>query len=181
MGWDSFYALVDEALKAPVPDTEAKMITSRSRAIVSAATIATLASSALMLDACARNPAPAAWDGTASIEDKPLVVGFDNQAETYVDVYLVGQVREWRLGRVPPGMRSQLRIPKDAQQELMSGFVRLAVLAGSPYSAHVAREPRATFTIPEAASRVLAQEWTFRQSQLAAPEIFSRPGPLGGR
>ena len=93
----------------------------------------------------------------------------------------LGEIREWRLGRVAPGMRSQLRIPNDAHQELLSGFVRLAVLAGSPYTAHVARDPRATFTIPEAASRVLAKEWTFRQSQVAAPEIFSRPGPLGRR
>lgn len=157
------------------------MITPRSRAIVSVVTIAAIASSALALGACARNPAPTGWDRTVSVEDKPLIVGFDNQAETYVDVYLVGEIREWRLGRVPPGMRSQLRIPKDAQAELMSRFVRLAVLAGSPFTSHVARDPRATFTIPEAASRVLAKEWTFRQTQLAAPEIFSRPGPLGSR
>jgi hypothetical protein len=165
----------------PFPVTEDMMITPRSRAIVSVVTLATIASSALALGACARNPAPAAWDRTAVLEDKPLVIVFDNQAETYVDVYLVGEIREWRLGRVAPGMRSQLRIPNDAQPDLMSGFVRLAVLAGSPFTAHVARDPRATFTIPEAASRVLAKEWTFRQSQVAAPEIFSRPGPLGRR
>ena len=154
------------------------MITPRSRFIVS---VVTLALSSLVLGACSHNPVPSSWDGTAAIEDKPLVVSFDNQAETYVDVYLVGEIREWRLGRVAPGMRSQLRIPKDAQTELMSGFVRLAVLAGSPFTAHVARDPHATFTIPEAASRVLAKEWTFRQSQVSAPEIFSRPGPLGRR
>jgi hypothetical protein len=157
------------------------MITPRSRAIVSVVTLAAITSSALALGACANNPRPAAWDRAAAIDDKPLVVGFDNQAEMYVDVYLVGEVREWRLGRVPPGMRTQLRIPNDAQLELVSGNVRLAVLAGSPFTAHVARDPRATFTIPEAASGVLAKQWTFRQSQLSAPEIFGAPGPVGRR
>jgi hypothetical protein len=164
----------------PFPVTEAKMITPRSRVLVSVVTLA-VTSSLLALGACARNPAPGTWDRAATIEDQPLVIGFDNQAETYVDVYLVGEVREWRLGRVPPGMRSQLRIPKDAQSELMSRNVRLAVLAGSPFTAHVARDPSATFTIPEAASRVLAKQWTFRQSQMSAPEIFGAPGPPGRR
>jgi hypothetical protein len=32
-----------------------------------------------------------------------LTIRFDNAAQSYVDVYLIGQQREWRLGRVEAG------------------------------------------------------------------------------
>jgi hypothetical protein len=155
------------------------MTTSRTRTIVSLAALTAAASSLAAVGGCARNPAPITWDGAAAEKDELLLVHFDNQAETYVDVYLVGQRREWRLGRVSPGMRGTLRVPADAREELASGLVRLAALAGSQYTAHVELDPRATFTIPETAWRLSAKQWTFRQSQVSAPEIFSAPGVLG--
>jgi hypothetical protein len=97
-------------------------------------------------------------------ERRTDVLQFENQATEYVDVYLAsrsGQL-QWRLGRVPPGFRAELRVPKSAIDGA-SGFVELAVIAGSPLSADVWRDPRAVTAIAQPISQVLSQRWTFRQ------------------
>jgi hypothetical protein len=87
-----------------------------------------------------------------------------------VDVYLVGEQREWWLGRVAPGARSALRIPEGALAS--PGFVRLAVLADAPLTVQVARDPRAMFTIAQTASALLSQRWAVSQRQLGSPQIL---------
>jgi hypothetical protein len=96
-------------------------------------------------------------------ERRTDVLLFENQATEYVDVYLAwrGQ-RQWRLGRVAPGFRAELSIPKSAIDGA-SGFVELAVIAGSPVTADVWRDPRAVIAIAQPISQVLSQRWTFRQ------------------
>lgn len=103
---------------------------------------------------------------------------FQNEADTYVDVYLIGEKREWWLGRVQPGARVELRIRTEVLTT-ESRSVKLAVLADSHWSVQAARDPRATFSLPEPASQLLAQRWTFRKTPLSSPEIFGarvRPG-----
>jgi hypothetical protein len=106
------------------------------------------------------------------------VIRFDNDARTYVDVYLVGEMRERWLGRVAPSAHTTLRIPKGAES-LFSGSVRLAVLAGSPLSMQAAREPRAMVTVPLPGPELLRQQWTFSQTQFALPELHGTRTTIG--
>lgn len=128
----------------------------------------------LVLGACARTASPDSWDGATAIPVRPLAIRFENDAQTYVDVYFVGQQREWWLGRVAPGALVLLRVPDAAWLET-SGYVQLAVLAGVPRSVQAARDPRATLTIAQPATSLLAQRWIFQKTELASPEIFGRP------
>ena len=146
------------------------MITLRIRAAVSAVTMTVALAATLALGACARGPAPSTWDGTAEMPER-LSIRFDNEAQTYVDVYLVGERREWWLGRVAAGALRTLRIPEEAPAA-SPGFVRLAVLADSRVTLNAASDPRATFTIAQPASALMSQRWTFTQRQLASPELF---------
>ncbi|HEY2163191.1 MAG TPA: hypothetical protein VGH04_04335, partial [Gemmatimonadaceae bacterium] len=63
-------------------------------------------------------------------ERRSAVLQFDNEATVYVDVYLVGAQIQWRLGRVPAGMRATLTVPESAI-DWTTGFVQLAVMPGS--------------------------------------------------
>jgi hypothetical protein len=148
------------------------MITPRIRASVSVITLA------LALGACARNLSRDTWDGAAEMPER-LAIRFDNEAQTYVDVYFIDERREWWLGRVSPGAIATLRIPGGALPA--SGYMRLAVLAGQPRTLQPARDPHAIFTIAQPASVLLDQQWTFRQTQLASPELFGTPVKLGHR
>ena len=153
------------------------MITPGIRGAVSVVSLSTALTATLALGSCARNPSPATSDGTAATAER-LTIRFDNEAQTYVDVYFIDEKREWWLGRVAPGALAKLRIP-EAALSAAAGYVRLAVLAGVPRSAQAARDPRATITIAQPASALLAQQWTFRQTQLATPELFGAPPPVG--
>lgn len=154
--------------------TEDMMITTGIRAAVSTLSVA----STLVLAACAGGPSPATgYDAVATSEHR-VAIRFDNEAQSWVDVYLVGQTREWRLGRVAPGAHTTLWVPESAVSST-SGFVRLAVLAGAPPSAQAARDPRAIFTVAQPSSDLLSQQWKFSQRQSATPEIFGSPLEVG--
>ena len=155
------------------------MITPAGRLTVSVISIAAL-SATLALGACARGPAPIAWEGAPVVAGDRTTIRFENEAETYVDVYLIGETREWWLGRVAPGARTTLRI-KDVALTTTSGYVRLAVLPNAPLTVQAARDPRATLTIAQPGVSLLSQRWTFRKTQLTAPEIFGAPVSLGRR
>ena len=146
------------------------MITPAGRLTVSAISLAAM----LALGACAGGPRPATRAEAAT------TIGFMNEAESYVDVYLVSETRQWWLGRVAPGARTTLRISNETLITT-SGYLRLAVLAGAPLTVQAARDPRATLTIAQPGQSLLDQRWTFRQSQLTAPELFGAPMRLGGR
>src|SRR5262249_16863516 len=127
---------------------------------------------ALWVGACAGRQRPVTQtEGTDSAESTRSVttaespaemLQFDNQATAYVDVYLVGGQTQWRLGRVPPGMRMKLRVPASAVDWTM-GFVQLVVIPGSQISMQAWRDPRAVVAIAQPVSDVLSQRWDFRQ------------------
>ena len=152
------------------------MITPAGRLTVSGLSLVAM----LALGACAGGPAPMTWDRTAESTRQGGTIRFVNEAESYVDVYLVGETRQWWLGRVAPGARTTLRISNEALS-VMSGYLRLAVLAGAPITMQAARDPRATLTIAQPRQSLLDQGWTFRQSQVMAPELFGVPTRWGGR
>jgi hypothetical protein len=154
------------------------MITPATRLTVSFLSLAALLGTTLVLGACARGRSPVTWGGAVVTLERPLTIAFQNEAGTYADVYLIGEKREWWLGRVAPGARATMRIRAEAL-ETESGFVKLAVLAGAPRSLQAARDPRATFSLAQPASQLLAQRWTFRKTPLASPEILGARVELG--
>ena len=152
------------------------MLTPAGRLTVSVISVAVT----LALGACARGPSPTTRPGAAAAAEQGATIRFVNEAESYADVYLVGETRQWWLGRVAPGARTTLRISNEALT-VTSGYLRLAVLAGASLTAQAARDPRATLTIAQPGQSLLDQRWTFRQSQLTAPELFGAPVRWGGR
>lgn len=106
----------------------------------------------------------------AAVQPPRTMLQFDNESTSYVDVYLAGPETQWRLGRVPPGARISLRVPESAIN-WTAGFVRLAVIAGSPMSVQAWRDPHAVTGIEQPVSELLLQRWTFRQPGAAAQEL----------
>lgn len=138
------------------------MTTTCQRTFVSIAATLTLA-----LGACVRTPSSQMTDPRISTDSHPLEIRFDNLARDRVDVYLIGEKREWLLGRVDPGAIASLRIPEEALVEA-SRFVRLAVIAGEPLTFAAARNPRARLTVAQPAAVILSQRWSFSQGQLSS-------------
>jgi hypothetical protein len=146
------------------------MTTPRSYALVSrtAITILTLA-----LGACSGTAARSASSAPTPVQASAATLRFDNQGRAYVRVYLVGEKREWLLGRVEPGAVATLRIPEESI-ETNPGFVQLAVLAGGGVSQAAARDPRAQLTIAQSASSILSRRWKLAQGQLTSLASGSR-------
>jgi hypothetical protein len=119
------------------------------------------------LGACAGAPARQTPKGWALAEAGPRAIRFDNDGRDYVHVYLVGERREWLLGRVEPGAIATLRIPAAALAE-HSGLVQLAVIAGGRVTLRAARDPRAQLTVAQPASDIMSQQWKFVQGQLTS-------------
>jgi hypothetical protein len=140
------------------------MTTQRPYTLVSrtAITILTLA-----LAACTGSPSRMATYGPSPVEARALTIRFDNHGSDHVHVYLIGQRREWLLGRVEPGAVAALRLPDDVF-DADPGFVRLAVLAGGGVSQAAARDPRAQFTISQDPSLLLTRRWQFAPGQLTS-------------
>jgi len=143
------------------------MLTPATRAVVSRFALALGASVTLLAAACA----PRTYQAVAAVPQRLATVRFDNEAQTYVDVYLIGDQREWLLGRVEPGAHATLKLPPGALEQT-AGFMRLAALAGTGFTVQAARDPRATFTIAQPAGSMLSQRWTFSQRRLSSPEIL---------
>jgi hypothetical protein len=140
------------------------MTTPRPHALVSlAATIAMT----LTLGACAGAPAGAGLNDPSPAEATSLAIRFDNQARDFVHVYLVGQRREWLLGRVAPGATAALRIPEGALTD-ETGFVQLAVVTGGRVTQQAARDARAQLTIAQPAAMLASQRWRIAQGQLSS-------------
>ncbi len=137
------------------------MPTLRRRAFVSV--IATM-SLWLTVAACSQ---AAARGGRSPADDVSLAIRFDNGAREHVHVYLIGEKREWVLGRVEAGAIAMLRIP----EESLAGdqtFVRLVVIPGEGLTLQAARHAAATPTLAQPVSDILSQRWKFSQGSLTS-------------
>lgn len=115
---------------------------------------------------CVRAPSHSTMDGPSRTQAPSFTVRFDNQARDYVHVYLIGEKREWLLGRVEPGAIRTLPIPEEALRN--ATFVRLAVLTGDRALFQAALNSGATLTVAQPTSSILSQRWTFAQGQLTS-------------
>lgn len=145
------------------------MTTPRTRALVSLAATMTVT---LALGACARASSGPAVDDQLRVESRSLAIRFDNGARDYVQVYLVGDNREWRLGRVEPGSVATLRIP-EASLSGNTRSLRLAVLTGERLTTRAALDPRATFTIVQPMKSILQQQWRFAEGQISPERVWN--------
>jgi hypothetical protein len=136
------------------------MTTPRTHSIVS---LAAAAAVTLVLGACAQSRQPLAVPEPMAA--RPGAIVFENEAREHVRVYLIGQRREWALGRVEPGAVATLRLPDELFGE-ESRFMRLAVIAGDGLTQRAALDPRATLTVAQPASAMMLHRWTFAQGQL---------------
>ena len=149
------------------------MTTPRARALVSLAMLL----STLALGACTGGPRRSAPDRLSPAQDRPHTVRFDNGGREHVHVYLIGQRREWLLGRVEPGAIATLRLP-DASLADDPGFVQLAVVTGGPITQQAARDPRARLTIAQPASAIMSRRWRFAQGELTSPAPRAERGDV---
>jgi hypothetical protein len=147
------------------------MTTPTTRTAVSIVSLVVALAATLPIAGCAGGPAPETGDDPAHGR---VPLRFENQAQTYVDVYLITQQWQRQLGRVDPGAKRTLWIPESVLGAT-SGFVRLAVLADAPLTVDAAHDPRAAFTILQPASVLFAQRWTFLKTPLASPELRGVP------
>lgn len=151
----------------------------KSRARVAAALAASIVALVALLagtsalGGCASGASPVT-SGGPSVTPEALSIRFDNAAQSYVDVYLIGQQRPWRLGRVEPGAHTILSIPESALTDTPE-FVRLAVIESAPLSLDPSRDPRAVLTLAQPRSQLTAQRWTFSKIQSASLQIVGAP------
>jgi hypothetical protein len=145
------------------------MITPHTRSLVSFAGALTVA---LALAGCASIPPRPASGELDPSDELPHAIRFDNGARDYVHVYLVGEKREWWLGRVEIGARATLRIPEDALSE--TGPMRLAVLEGQRRTPRVAGDARATTTLGQPIAAIVSQRWMVSQTA-ANDQLTSLP------
>jgi hypothetical protein len=131
------------------------------------------ASTMLLLGACATG-ITGRTQGCAPAQPGSRTIRFDNEGRERVHVYLIGQHREWSLGRVEPGATATLRIPTAALSE--PEFLRLAVIVGDRTTLRAARDPRTQLTIAQPALHVLSQRWGFAQGQLTSMGFSGSPG-----
>lgn len=145
------------------------MTTPRTRAHVSVTVAMTVI---LTLGACVRASAHPGLDTPMPLEVQavPLSIRFDNDARDYVHVYLIGQERQWFLGRVEAGAVKTLRIPEESLRR-SSQTMQLAVIVGDRLTMEAARNPRAKTTIMQPVSALLSQQWTFAQGEITSRKI----------
>ena len=150
------------------------MTTPRTLAVVSLGVTTTafrmtaIAMTALTLGACAGGPSRPAVDAPAPVEGVewyPLSIRFDNDVRDYVHVYLIGDGRQWLLGRVEPGAVATLKVP-DAAVNARLRFVQLAVIEGGRLTPDAVHDRRAELTTLQPASAILSQRWRFTQGEI---------------
>lgn len=118
---------------------------------------------ATLLEGCAR----------ASVRPDPVDVSraraeslrFDNEGRDRLDIYLVGEKRSWRLGRLEPGAARWLRVPADIPPNDLARM-QLVVLANAELTVAPMRDPRAVTTIRQPVFVLAAQRWAFADGQL---------------
>ena len=109
----------------------------------------------------------AARVGPSRTNDVAPAIRFENDARQHVHVYLVGEKREWMLGRVEAGAITMLRIP-EASLIGDPTFVRLVVVAGEGITLQAARHARAAPTLAQPVMQILSQRWRFSQGSLTS-------------
>lgn len=126
----------------------------------------------LALGGCAtRSGRPEAAGGVEAAA-RPAIRA-DNEGSDWLDFYLIGDAREWYLGRVAAGAKGWLPLPAEIARS-RRGTLQLAVIAGAPRGLRAGRDPRAVLTVQQSLEALLGHRWTFARRQLTG--IRPHPG-----
>jgi hypothetical protein len=109
----------------------------------------------------------AAARGRSPMGHARFAIRFDNEAREHVHVYLIGENREWLLGRVEAGAIDVLPIPEESLARNAT-LVRLVVIAGEGITLQAARHPRATPTLAQPVWALVSHRWRFSQGLLTS-------------
>lgn len=99
--------------------------------------------------------------------DRSESLRFDNAGRDRVDIYLVGETRSWRIGRLEPGQARWLTLPREIAPSDRARL-QMVVLANAPLTVDPRRVPRAVTTLLQPVGALAAQRWSFTQGQLSA-------------
>lgn len=105
-------------------------------------------------------------DGMPVARETRDVLRFDNDGRDRVDVYLVGEVRSWRLARLEPGQARWLSLPNDIPASDL-GRLQLAVITDATQTVDPLRDPRAVLSLRQPLGALTGTRWGFVQGQLA--------------
>lgn len=118
---------------------------------------------ACMVEGCARTSVlPESMDVARARAES---LRFDNEGRDRLDIYLVGEKRSWRLGRLEPGAARWLRVPADIPPNDLVRM-QLVVLANAELTVSPMRDPRAVTTIRQPVFVMASQRWAFADGQL---------------
>lgn len=116
-----------------------------------------------VMNGCASTPARTAT--TEVSRERAESVRFDNEGRDRLDVYLVGERRAWRLGRLEPGQARWLRVPSDIPPNDLAR-IQLVVLANAELTLTPMQDPRAVTTLRAPVFVLASQRWAFADGQL---------------
>ena len=102
------------------------------------------------------------------------VISASNEGSDWLDFYIIGDAREWYLGRVAAGGKARLPLPADLPRD-GQGTLQLAVIAGAPRGVQARRDPRAVVTVQQPLRALLGQHWTFARRQLTGWRPHPQP------
>jgi hypothetical protein len=136
----------------------------------------TVAAGALLLTLACR-PNQLRNDGLAP--ESAGRITFRNQSAIPIQVYLVGETREWLLGRLEPLQTGQLLLPAWTG-ETTPASVALVVISGWSRTLDANHHPGRVRSLNEPTERLNGGIWIFVNGQLLGPsrgESRSRPVP----
>ena len=100
----------------------------------------------------------------------------NNEGSDWLDLYLIGDTREWYLGRVAAGGKAWLPLPADFPPD-RQGTVQLAGIAGARRGLQAGRDARAIVTVQQSVTALLGQHWRFSHRQLTGLRPHPAPVP----
>lgn len=127
--------------------------------------------SATGLGAC--SPSRSGHEEITPVSDIRQGIRFDNQGRDRVDVYLVGETRAWRIGRLDPGQARWLTVPSDIPTTDLARL-QLAVVANASVLVDPRRDPSAITSLKQPVGSLMGQRWGYVFGQLTT----ARPGAV---
>lgn len=142
------------------------MTTVHARALVALLSI-------ISLGGCARSAVHA--DGAAGVNTPRESLRFVNEGRDRIDVYLAGETRTWRIGRLEPGQARWLTVPRDIPMGDLTRL-QLVVLANAALSVDPRRDSRAVTTIKQPVGELAGARWAFWRGQLTSLRLDAGRG-----
>lgn len=90
---------------------------------------------------------------------------FDNQGRDRLDIYLIGETRSWKLGRLEPGQARWFALPGDIPPSDFSRL-QLSVIANATATVDPRSDPRAITSLKQPVGTLISRRWGYTLGQL---------------